>query len=96
MGVLPERRPAEHDHAAPNRRIAGLDSLPRRWPVLEKALHDRPILIRNVLEAPGVFVGPVPGSGENCVEHRCYGRGACRHDCGFVGYGAPARVSLLR
>jgi len=36
MGVLPERRLAEHDHVPPYRRIADLESLPRRWPVPEK------------------------------------------------------------
>jgi hypothetical protein len=75
MDVLPERRFAEHHHAPPNRRIAELKSLPRGWPVLEKALHDRPIPIRHVWKPRRVRRSRLPAApARNCVERSCSGR----------------------
>ena len=45
MGMLPEGGFAEHDHPAPDWRIADLESLSRRRPVLQKSLDDQATLI---------------------------------------------------
>ena len=90
MGVLAESRFAKHDDAAPNRWIADLERLPGGWPVLEKALHDRPILVRTS-EAPGVFVDPVFRAPARTPSNVGAMAGAGRRDGGSIGYDSQSQ-----